>query len=105
MRVAVQFASVTDGKFGKANTVQWGAAATVVVSTRVSLIAGMVEAAKAAGRPGDDHVIVTLHGGSTDQITLPTTLDGLVASVKSVRAPAADPVHVIMGAAAEQRLS
>ena len=99
----VQFASVTDGKFGKSNTVQWGAAATVVVSTRVSLIAGMVEAAKAAGRPGDDHVIVTLHGGSTDQITLPTTLDGLVASVKSVRAPAADPVHVIMGAAAEQR--
>jgi len=99
----VQFASVTDGKFGKSNTVQWGAAATVVVSTRVSLIAGMVEAAKAAGRPGDDHVIVTLHGGSTDQITLPTTLDGLVASVKSVRAPAGDPVHVIMGAAAEQR--
>ena len=64
----------------------------------------MVEAAKAAGRPGDDHVVVTLHGGSTDQITLPTTLDGLVAAVKSVRAPAADPVHVIMGAAAEQRL-
>ena len=36
----VQFASVTDGKFGKANTVQWGTAATVVVSTRVSLIGG-----------------------------------------------------------------
>ena len=48
-------------------------------------------------------MIVTLHGGSTEQITLPTTLDGLVAAVKSVRAPAADPVHVIMGAAAEQR--
>ena len=99
----VQFASVTEGKFGKANTVDWGSAATVVVSTRVSMIASLVEAATAAGRPGDDHVIVTLHGGSTEQITIPTTLDGLVAAVKSVRAPGTDPVHVIMGAAAEQR--
>ena len=67
------------------------------------MVSSLVEAAKAAGRPGDDHVIVTLHGGSTEQITLPTTLDGLLASVKSVKAPAADPVHVIMGVAAEQR--
>ncbi len=99
----VQFASVTDGKFTKANTAQWGSATTIVVSTLVSMVSNLVEAAKAAGRPGDDHVIVTLHGGSTEQITLPTTLDGLLASVKSVKAPAADPVHVIMGVAAEQR--
>ncbi len=99
----VQFASVTDGRFTKVNTAQWGSATTIVVSTLVSMISNLVEAAKAAGRPGDDHVIVTLHGGSTEQITLPTTLDGLLASVKSVKAPAADPVHVIMGVAAEQR--
>jgi uroporphyrinogen III methyltransferase/synthase len=99
----VQFASVTDGKFGRANTVDWGTASTVVVSTRVSMITGLVEAALTAGRGKDDPVIVTLHGGSTEQITLPTTLDGLVTAVRSVRAPAADPVHVIMGAAAEQR--
>ena len=48
-------------------------------------------------------MIVTLHGGSTEQITLPTTLDGLAAAGEVGRAPAADPVHVIMGAAAEQR--
>ncbi len=99
----VQFASVTDGKFTKAGTAHWSSAATVVVSTLVSMVGGLVEAAKAAGRPDDDHVIVTLHGGSTEQITLPTTLEGLVAAVKSAKAPAGDPVHVIMGAAAEQR--
>ena len=99
----VQFASVSDGKFSRANTVDWAAAATVVVSTKVSMVGALVEAALAAGRPGDCHAVVTLHGGSTEQITLPTTLDGLVAAVKAVRAPAGDPVHVIMGAAAEQR--
>ena len=99
----VQFASVTDGKFSKSSTAQWGAAATIVVSTVVSMVSGLVEAAKAAGRPGDDHVVVTLHGGSTEQITLTTNLDGLTAAVRSVRAPASDPVHVIIGAAAEQR--
>ncbi|MFL6064037.1 MAG: uroporphyrinogen-III synthase [Friedmanniella sp.] len=99
----VQFASVTDGKFSKAHTHQWGSASTVVVSTLVSMVGSLVDAAKGAGRPGSDHVVVTLHGGSTEQITLPTTLDDLVAAVESVSAPAADPVHVIMGAAAEQR--
>ena len=73
------------------------------MSTVVSMISGLVEAAKAAGRPGDDHVVVTLHGGSTEQITLTTSLDGLAAAVRSVKAPASDPVHVIIGAAAEQR--
>ena len=81
----VQFASVTDGKFSKNGTAQWGSAATIVVSTVVSMISGLVEAAKAAGRPGDDHVVVTLHGGSTEQITLTTNLDGLAAAVRSVQ--------------------
>ncbi len=99
----VQFASVTDGKFSKANTAQWGSAATVVVSTRVSMVGSLVDAAKASGRPGADHVVVTLHGGSTEQITLPTTLDELCLAVDSIKAPGVDPLHVIMGAAAEQR--
>ena len=99
----VQFASVTDGKFSKANTSQWGGAATVVVSTLVSMVGSLVDAAKGAGRPGTDHVVVTLHGGSTEQITLPSTLDELVLAVESIKAPANDPLHVIMGAAAEQR--
>ena len=99
----VHFASVTDGKFNKVNTSQWGMVPTVVVSTVVSMIAGLVEAARAAGRPADDHVVATLHGGSTEQVTITTTLAELVAAVRAVRPPSSDPVHVIMGDAAEQR--
>jgi uroporphyrinogen III methyltransferase / synthase len=99
----VHFASVTDGKFNKVNTSQWGMVPTVVVSTVVSMIAGLVQAAIAAGRPHDDHVLATLHGGSTEQVTISTTLAELVAAVRAVRPPASDPVHVIMGNAAEQR--
>ncbi|MDF2748457.1 MAG: cobA hemD, partial [Propionibacteriaceae bacterium] len=99
----VHFAAVTDGKFNKVNTSQWGMVPTVVVSTVVSMIAGLVEAARTAGRPDDDHVLATLHGGSTEQVTISTTLAELVTAVRAVRPPAGDPVHVIMGNAAEQR--
>ncbi len=99
----VHFASVTDGRFSRSLTAQWGAAPTVVVSTLVASVPALVDAAKGAGRSGDDHVLATLHGGSTEQLTLPTTLEGLAAMVASVKAPAEDPVHVIMGNAAEQR--
>src|SRR5205085_2463923 len=43
------------------------------------------------------------HGGSTDQITLATSLGELVDTVAAVKAPETDPVHVILGQAAEQR--
>ncbi len=99
----VEFASITDGKFTRAGTAHWGSAATVVVSTLVSMVPALVEAAQAAGRPDADHVIATLHGGSTEQVTLPTTLGELTAAVAAVDVPAGDPVHVIIGAAAEQR--
>jgi uroporphyrinogen III methyltransferase/synthase len=99
----VHFASVLDGKFGKANCGQWGSASTLVVSTCVSMVNGLVDAALSAGRPADDHVLVTFHGGSTEQTSLATTLSDLGATVKSVKAPADDPIHVIMGTAVEQR--
>ena len=99
----VHFASVTDGKFAKVVTAQWGQAPTLVVSTVVSGLPGLVEAARSAGRPEDDHVLVTLHGGSTEQLSLPTTLNDLVASVKAVKAPGAELIHVIIGEAAELR--
>jgi len=100
----VQFAAVTEGRFNRVTTAQWGSADTVVVSTVVSLVGALVEAARAAARPAEDHALVTLHGGSTEQLTLATTLDELVATVKSVKAPPSDPIHVILGQAAEQRL-
>ena len=99
----VHFASATEGKFSKAGAAPWGSASTVVVSTVVSMITSLVEAAKSAGRSGDDHVLVTLHGGSTEQLTISTTLDELVSVVKASKVPGADPAHVIIGQAAEQR--
>ena len=99
----VQFASVTDGRFTKVGTASWGNAATVVVSTLVEHLGSFVAAARAAGRPADDHVVLTLHGGSTAQVTVPCVLDDAAAAVAALEVPGADPVHVIMGSAAEQR--
>jgi uroporphyrinogen III methyltransferase/synthase len=99
----VHFASVLDGKFAKASCAQWGTASTLVVSTCVSMVDGLVEAAVNAGRPGADHVLVTFHGGSTEQTSVATTLAELAATVRAVRADAEEPVHVIMGTAVEQR--
>ena len=94
---------MTDGRFTKVGTAPWGNAATVVVSTLVTHLTALVDAALAAGRPADDHVVLTLHGGSTNQVTVPCRLDEVVVAVSATEAPGADPVHVIMGVAAEQR--
>jgi uroporphyrinogen III methyltransferase/synthase len=99
----VHFAAVADGRFGKVTTAQWGMVPTLVVSTTVAHLGGLVDAARAAGRPEDDQALATLHGGSTQQVTVATTLGGLVSAVRAHRPPASDPVHVIMGDAAEQR--
>jgi uroporphyrinogen III methyltransferase/synthase len=99
----VQFASMTDGRFTKVSTAPWGNAATVVVSTLVGHLAALVDAARAAGRPGADQVVLTLHGGSTSQVTVPCLLEEVVVAVSATEAPDHDPVHVIMGVAAEQR--
>lgn len=99
----VHFASICDGRFTKSITAQWGTTPTVVISTRVEHVPALVDAAKAAGRAEDDHVLATVHGGSTEQLTIATSLAALAAEVAAVEAPGADPVHVIMGTAAEQR--
>jgi uroporphyrinogen III methyltransferase/synthase len=99
----VQFASMTDGRFTKVSTAPWGNAATVVVSTLVGHLPALVDAARAAGRADDDHVVLTLHGGSTSQVTVPCLLSEIAAAVSTTEAPDHDPVHVIMGVAAEQR--
>ncbi len=99
----VQFASVTDGRFTKVGTASWGNAATVVVSTLVEHLGSLVAAARVAGRPATDSVVLTLHGGSTAQVTVPCALDDVVDAVAALDVPGGDPVHVIMGSAAAQR--
>jgi uroporphyrinogen III methyltransferase/synthase len=99
----VHFASICDGRFTRAVTAQWGSTPSLVISTKVEYVPALVDAAKSAGRPDDDHVLATLHGGSTEQVTLATSLANLAAEVKQTKVPAGEPVHVIMGTAAEQR--
>lgn len=99
----VHFASICDGRFTKAATAQWGTAQTLVVSTKVEYVGTLTDAARSAGRAPDDHVLATLHGGSTEQVTIATTLAELAAEVAASGVPGSDPVHVIVGAAAEQR--
>ncbi|MFC7624598.1 uroporphyrinogen-III synthase [Microlunatus sp. GCM10028923] len=99
----VHFVSAPEGRFTKTATAQWAAAATLVISTRAGVVADLTAAAIAAGRPDGDPALITLHGGSTEQTSVTTTLAELPATLKASRARGADPVHVVLGVAVEQR--
>ncbi len=99
----VHFVSATEGRFAKTAAAEWGGAATLVVSTRVSMIAEFVDVATAVGRSPEESALVTLHGGSTEQVSITTNLAELAAEVKSTHAEPADLVHITIGAAVENR--
>ena len=99
----VHFVSVTEGRFAKISSAEWASAATLVVSTRVGMVSDFVDVALAVGRSGDDPVLATFHGGSTEQTSVATQLDDLLATVKAVKSPAGDLIHITVGAAVEHR--
>ncbi len=99
----VHFVSALEGRFPKTQTAQWAAVDTLVVSTRAGLVGDLVGAALLAGRPAADPVLVTFRGGSTEQSSVHTTLTELAVAVEAARLPADDPIHVMLGAAVEQR--
>lgn len=99
----VHFVSAPEGRFTKTATAQWAAAATLVISTRAGVVGDLTAAAIAAGRPEADPALITLHGGSTEQTSVTTTLAELPATLKASRARGVDPVHVVLGVAVEQR--
>ncbi|GAB3744099.1 bifunctional uroporphyrinogen-III C-methyltransferase/uroporphyrinogen-III synthase [Microlunatus parietis] len=99
----VHFVSAPEGRFTKAATAQWATAATLVISTRAGVVGDLTAAAIAAGRPEADPALITLHGGSTEQTSVSTTLAELPATLKTSRARGTDPVHVVLGVAVEQR--
>ncbi len=101
----VHFVSAVDGRFPKTQTAQWAGVGTLVVGTRVFAVGDLAQAALSSGRSEDEAVLVTLHGGSTEQSSIDTTLAGLTAAVRAAKAPAEDPVHVMIGKAVEQRES
>src|SRR5690606_34357017 len=70
----VHFVSATEGRFAKTSASEWVSAATLVVSTRVGMVNDFVDVALAVGRPADELALITLHGGSTEQISIASTL-------------------------------
>ena len=101
----VHFVSALDGKFPRTQTAEWSGVGTLVIGTRVFAVNDLAQAALSAGRDADESVLVTLHGGSTEQSSIDTTVGGLTAAVKAAKAPAEDPLHVMIGKAVEHRES
>jgi uroporphyrinogen III methyltransferase/synthase len=99
----VHFVSMTEGKFAKTHAAEWANAATLVVSTRVGMVPSFAEVAVAVGRPAGAPALVTLHGGSTEQTSLSTTLGDLAEDVKAAGAQTAELIHITLGAAVRQR--
>ncbi|GAB3921129.1 hypothetical protein GCM10027613_28140 [Microlunatus endophyticus] len=101
----VHFVSATEGRFAKTAAAEWTGVATLVVSTRVSMINDFVEVATAVGRQPSEPALVTLHGGSTEQISIATTLGRIAAEVKAVPSEPGELIHLTLGAAVENRES
>jgi uroporphyrinogen III methyltransferase/synthase len=99
----VHFVSATEGRFAKTSASEWVSAATLVVSTRVGMVSDFVDVALAVGRPTDELALITLHGGSTEQISIASTLSNLVADLKAARCDSFELVHITLGAAVENR--
>lgn len=99
----VHFVSMPEGKFAKTHASEWVNAATLVVSTRVGMVSSFAEVALAVGRPAEDPALVTVHGGSTEQTSLTTTLTNLATDVKELKANSDELIHITLGQAVEQR--
>jgi uroporphyrinogen III methyltransferase / synthase len=95
--------SATEGRFAKTAAAEWTGVATLVVSTRVSMVGEFVDVATAVGRAADERALITLHGGSTAQISIASTLGRLVTEVKAVKAEPSELIHITIGAAVENR--
>ncbi|WP_411742052.1 uroporphyrinogen-III synthase [Raineyella sp. W15-4] len=99
----IHFVSATDGTFTKAQSAQWAPTGTLVVNTRVDVVADIADAAVSSGRPASEAALAVLGGGSTAQTTVLTTLAQLAEAVQAAGLPDKTLVHVMIGPAVEQR--
>ena len=99
----IHFVSATDGSFTRSQSAQWAPTGTLVVNTRVDVVADIAEAAMSSGRPSTEAALAVLGGGSTAQVTVLTTLVQLAESVHAAGLPDHALVHVMIGPAVEQR--
>ncbi|WP_231920256.1 bifunctional uroporphyrinogen-III C-methyltransferase/uroporphyrinogen-III synthase [Microlunatus soli] len=99
----VHFVSATEGRFAKTAAAEWVSAATLVVSTRVGMVNDFVDVATSVGREAAEPALITLHGGSTEQISIATTLGNVAAEVDSAAGEPSDLIHITLGAAVQDR--
>ncbi|RCK69156.1 bifunctional uroporphyrinogen-III C-methyltransferase/uroporphyrinogen-III synthase [Desertihabitans brevis] len=97
------FVSAMEGRITKTSSSQWASTGTLVVSTRAGTVPEVATAAIGCGRPGEDPVLVTLGGGSTEQSSIVTTLAELARRVAELEVDEDDPVHVMVGPVVEHR--
>ncbi|WP_114558891.1 bifunctional uroporphyrinogen-III C-methyltransferase/uroporphyrinogen-III synthase [Desertihabitans aurantiacus] len=97
------FVSAMEGRITKTSSSQWASTGTLVVSTRAGMVPEVATAAIGCGRPGEDPVLVTLGGGSTEQSSIVTTLAELARRVAELDVDEDDPVHVMVGPVVEHR--
>ncbi|NNG20784.1 bifunctional uroporphyrinogen-III C-methyltransferase/uroporphyrinogen-III synthase [Naumannella sp. ID2617S] len=96
----------TGDRVSKAQSAQWAATGTLVVSTLAGLLSDVVAAVLATGRSETDGCLITFYGGSTEQRTVATPLAGLAEAVTDPQVRQLDPeepVHLMVGPAVELR--
>lgn len=91
------------GQITKKQASQWASTGTLVISSTVGLLPDIATGALSTGRPVEDSVLVTVHGGSTEQHTVETTLGELGDALADRGLAESEPVHVIVGPAVSQR--
>ncbi|GAB3713042.1 bifunctional uroporphyrinogen-III C-methyltransferase/uroporphyrinogen-III synthase [Mariniluteicoccus flavus] len=87
----------------KTQSAQWAPTGTLVISTRVGLIADAADAALATGRPDDESCLLTVFGGSTEQATVACPLSDLADAAAELQLDDEEAAHLMIGPAVEQR--
>ncbi len=96
----------TGDRVAKAQSAQWAASGTLVVSTQAGLLADVAAAVLATGRAEQEGCLITYYGGSTEQRTVACTLAQLADTVTEGELRQLDteePVHLMVGPAVELR--
>ena len=99
----VHFVSATEGRFAKTSASDWADVATLVVSTRVGMVDDFLDVALAVGRDAADAALVTVHGGSTEQVSIECSLGEVADRVRGANCDPTELVHITVGAAVENR--
>ncbi len=99
----IHFVTAPDPTFHRAQSAVWAPTGTLVINTRVDVVAEIAAAALASGRPISEPALAVLGGGSTAQTTVLTTVAQLDDAVRVTGAADDTHVHVMIGPAVEQR--